>query len=161
LTYKNEISYRGSRGLKIFITTFLVVQILLPLRHHAIAGDVLWTEEGHRCAWRMMLRAKSASTQYTLVSDRGIQKIRLRDYVVGHQMSDVKWKPDVIWQLAQRIGDDAIAEGHKGVEIYVSAEVGVNGRGRKPLVDSTKNIYGVEWNYFGHQEWLLIAPWGL
>ncbi|WP_316930169.1 HTTM domain-containing protein [Leeuwenhoekiella sp. MAR_2009_132] len=34
------------------------MQLELPLRHWIIKDDVLWTEEGHRLSWRMMLRSK-------------------------------------------------------------------------------------------------------
>ncbi|MEO8934257.1 MAG: HTTM domain-containing protein, partial [Xanthomarina sp.] len=40
----------------ILITLFsiyFIIQIALPLRHHFIEGNVLWTEEGHRLSWRM------------------------------------------------------------------------------------------------------------
>ena len=46
---------------------YFIIQIALPLRHLAIKDDVLWTEEGHRLSWRMMLRSKTGyTTMYTL-----------------------------------------------------------------------------------------------
>ena len=35
---------------------YLLVQVVLPLRHWLYPGDVAWSEEGHRFAWRMKLR---------------------------------------------------------------------------------------------------------
>ncbi|MEO1012265.1 MAG: HTTM domain-containing protein, partial [Bacteroidota bacterium] len=32
--------------------TYFLIQLLLPLRHHIIKDEVLWTEEGHRLSWR-------------------------------------------------------------------------------------------------------------
>ena len=43
---------------------YFLIQIALPLRHYFIEDDVLWTEEGHRLSWRMMLRIKSGYTTY-------------------------------------------------------------------------------------------------
>lgn len=43
---------------------FLIIMILLPLRHWVINDDVLWTEEGHRLSWRMMLRNRRGFTTY-------------------------------------------------------------------------------------------------
>jgi hypothetical protein len=37
---------------------YVAAQILLPLRHWVYPGAVRWTEQGHRFAWRMMLRTK-------------------------------------------------------------------------------------------------------
>ena len=42
-----------------FLSLYFCLQVALPLRHHFIQGDVLWTEEGHRMSWRMMLRSRS------------------------------------------------------------------------------------------------------
>ena len=38
------------------IAVWIAVQLLLPLRHFAIAGNVHWTGEGSRFSWHMMLR---------------------------------------------------------------------------------------------------------
>ena len=37
---------------------YFAIQLLLPIRHYFIKDDVLWTEEGHRLSWRMMLRSR-------------------------------------------------------------------------------------------------------
>ena len=143
------------------VTGFLIIQFFIPLRHHLIKGDVLWTEEGHRCSWRMMLRAKSARTTYRLVTDDGERRIRLRDYLVPHQRADAQWKPDVIWRMAQIIGDEARQKGKKNIQVFVDAALSVNGRTYSQYTDASFNLYGSDWNYCGHQEWLLIAPWAL
>lgn len=46
---------------------YLAVQLALPLRHHFIPGDVLWTEEGHRLSWRMMLRSRQGAVRFRVV----------------------------------------------------------------------------------------------
>lgn len=38
---------------------YFLIQLLLPLRHFLIEGNVAWTEEGYRLSWRMMTRDKS------------------------------------------------------------------------------------------------------
>ncbi|MGK2886998.1 MAG: hypothetical protein ACSLE8_19885, partial [Rhodococcus sp. (in: high G+C Gram-positive bacteria)] len=45
---------------------WVVVQLVVPLRHFAIEGRPSWTEEGHRFAWHMMLRDKSGSARFHL-----------------------------------------------------------------------------------------------
>lgn len=54
-------------GITVFVIYF-VIHILLPLRHWVIKDDVLWTEEGHRLSWRMMLRVKSGYANYKVVN---------------------------------------------------------------------------------------------
>ena len=45
---------------------FFLIQIAFPLRHHFIKDNVLWTEEGHRLSWRMMLRTKSGKAVFRI-----------------------------------------------------------------------------------------------
>jgi len=49
-------SLRWTTATAIFV--WFSVQLLLPLRHLAIAGNVHWTDEGSRFSWHMMLRHK-------------------------------------------------------------------------------------------------------
>lgn len=144
---------------KPFIAVFVlyfVVQTLLPLRHHFIQDNVLWTEEGHRLSWRMMLRSKSGSTSYRAVDKATgrVIPIKLRDYLSKKQTRSASTKPDVIWQFAQKL-KSIYAEKGMDVEVYVRAYVRVNGRKSKRLIDPDIDLASVKWNPFKHSEWIL------
>ena len=145
----------------IVILIYFIVQLLLPLRHWRIPGDVLWTEEGHRLSWRMMLRSKSGYAKFRVLNaEEGINKIiNPLDYLTVKQMRDMSWKPDMIWQFAQIIEADYIEErGVDDVAVYVDSRVSVNGRQRFQLTDASVDLSEVKWNRFGHQKWLLPKP---
>lgn len=137
---------------------FVLFQLLLPLRHHLIAEDVLWTDEGHRLSWRMMLRSRGGYTDF-FVEEKGTGK-RL-EYPLVEKLSNKQRNristPDMIWQMAQRIKKE-YAE--KGIEVAVYAEswVSINGREYSKFVDETVDLAAVKWNYFGHNEWILPKP---
>lgn len=142
-------------GLTIAIS-FLIIQFALPLRHHFITDNVLWTEEGHRLSWRMMLRTKSGSIGFSVV-DKATKKrtvVRLKDYLTRKQMRTIQTKPDVIWQFAQRLKKEYAAQGVE-IEVYASCNIKVNGRKFKRLIDPKADLAAVSWNYFRHSEWLL------
>ena len=82
---------------------WLLVQFLLPLRHWVIPGDVLWTEEGHRLSWRMMLRSKRGVNIFYIQDPITCVKkrIRLNDFLTKKQIYAMGGKPDMIWQFAQ------------------------------------------------------------
>ncbi|MFT4033401.1 MAG: HTTM domain-containing protein, partial [Siphonobacter sp.] len=67
-THPKYTNANQSTQYKTLITTILVVysvwQLYLPLRHWLIPGEVLWTEEGHRMSWRMMLRSRQGTIDY-------------------------------------------------------------------------------------------------
>jgi hypothetical protein len=143
----------------VFKTVFLVyfiIQIALPVRHYFIEDNVLWTEEGHRLSWRMMLRSKSANTSFTVVdkASKVQTKIKLEEYLTKKQIRSASTKPDVMWQFAQRL-KTVYAEKGKDIEVNVKAYVGVNGRPLKQLIDPNVDLASVKWNPFKHHDWIL------
>src|SRR5690606_9254244 len=67
IDFQNELSAEGLHVFKYFFVPYLILQILLPIRHWFIKGDVLWTEEGHRLSWRMMLRSRSGEAFFKVI----------------------------------------------------------------------------------------------
>ncbi|MEM6642364.1 MAG: HTTM domain-containing protein [Bacteroidota bacterium] len=139
------------------VAIYFLVQLLLPLRHYAYAGPVSWTDEGHKLSWRMMLRRKSGSVNFTLVdqSTGTRSKVQLRNYLTPNQLSSFKGHPDMIWQLAQRIGAEKQAEG-KEVAVFVNASISLNGHPHRALIDPKVDLTSVPWEPWKHSDWILI-----
>jgi uncharacterized membrane protein YphA (DoxX/SURF4 family) len=142
------------------ITTVLVVYVLvnitLPIRHHFFKDNVLWTEEGHRLAWRMMLRTKSGSASFTVV-DKETNKssiVKLKDHLTKKQQSRVATKPDFIWQFAQYLKQEYAKKG-QDVEVFARVYVSVNGKPYKQLIDPKVDLASEEWHHFKHHDWIL------
>jgi hypothetical protein len=138
---------------------YFAIQIALPLRHWWFTDDVLWTEEGHRLSWRMMLRTKAARlTVY--VEEKGTGVREPYDYeslLSAKQQRSVKSKPDMLWQLAQRI--EAIeAEKGRDVAVYMDSSVKVNDGVYHPFIDPNVDLAAEEWQHFKHHEWILPSP---
>ncbi len=154
---ENELRIPSYHSLRSgFIILWLFVQIVLPLRHWFIKGDVLWTEEGHRMSWRMMLRTKQSNTSIKIVnkSTQDIFYVNKNDYLTRKQQKMLA-KPDGIWQFCQRLKEEYAEKGQE-VEIYVNALVSVNGGELKPLIDKDYNMAEAEWDYFFHNDWVLL-----
>ena len=137
-------------------TIYFIIQIILPLRHHFIKDNVLWTEEGHRLSWRMMLRSKSGYATFKVV-DKDTNKetlIDLNDYLTKKQQRLVTTRPDVIWQFAQHLKNDYKSKG-QDIAVYVKAKVSVNGRPHKTLIDTKTDLASVKWQPFKHSDWVL------
>lgn len=64
-------------------------------------------------------------------------------------------KPDMIWQMCQRIKQHYAAQG-KDVAIYVNSMASINGAPMKLLIDPDVDMAAAEWNYWGHDDWVLI-----
>lgn len=139
-----------------FFSIYFLIHIALPLRHHFLEDNVLWTEEGHRLSWRMMLRSKSGSVNYRVIDEATNQKIpiNLDDYLTKKQQRGASAKPDVIWQFAQHLKQD-FAEKGISIKVYVRAYVSVNGKPSKQLIDPEVDLANEEWHHFKHHDWIL------
>lgn len=134
---------------------YFIIQLALPIRHWFIDGNVLWTEEGHRLSWRMMLRAKSGFQHFTVIDkkDRNKIPIRLNDYLTSKQISSMAVHPDMIWQFAQRLKKQ-YAENGQDISVFVDGAVSVNGRTSQPLIDNAVDIANVPWRIVRHHYWV-------
>jgi len=139
-----------------FITPYIILQALLPLRHYAIKGNVLWTEEGHRISWRLMLRYRTGQIDYKVVDKKTNQIIPFKnsELLTEYQYNRLQY-PDMILQMAHLIKKH-FAEKGKDVAVYASkSKVSVNGKFSQPLIDPNVDLASKSWNYFGHNEWIL------
>ena len=135
---------------------YFIIQIALPLRHHLVEDNVLWTDEAHKMSWRMMLRSKSGFATYTVVDKETDQKtyIKLDDYLSKKQKRLVTSKPDVMWQFAQYLKKDFAQQG-KDVSVFVNCKISVNGRPFTPYIDSKVDLAAIKWDPYKHCEWIL------
>lgn len=154
---KSEIKIPGyKKVLLAFFSLYFLIQFLLPLRHWTFKDDVLWTEEGHRLSWRMMLRAKAGSQTFTVVdANTGLsERVNKSSHLTRKQMRSLNTKPDFIWQFAQYL-KKYYAQQDKEVQVYVKGVVSVNGKPRQALVNDTIDLANVKWQHFKHSDWLL------
>lgn len=140
----------------IVLGVYAAYHVLMPLRHWTIQDNVLWTEEGHRLSWRMMLRSKSGIATYR-IEDKATKErtvVKLNEHLSRKQKHLASTKPDVIWQFSQYLKDYYAKEG-KDVAVYVDCKISVNGRGYQRLIDPEVDIASEEWSIFRHADWIL------
>jgi len=153
----NEIIIPSFRKpLLVLLSLWFIVQISLPLRHHFFQDNVLWTEEGHRLSWRMMLRSKSGRSNFKVVEagSRDTIYVDKSQYLSKKQMRSINSKPDLIWQFAQRLKREYAREG-KNVQVFVNSKVSVNGRPFQQFIDPKVDLAGEKWHHFKHHPWIL------
>ncbi|UKM65997.1 HTTM domain-containing protein [Flavobacteriaceae bacterium GSB9] len=140
---------------------YFIVQIGLPLRHHFFEDNVLWTEEGHRLSWRMMLRTKGAQIAYWIEDKETNRReyVNLNDYLTTKQKRAASTKPDVIWQFAQHLKQEYAAKG-KAIAVYVNCKVSVNGKPFEPLINPEIDLANSPWYPFKHSAWILPSKPG-
>ena len=152
-----EVSYRSKPLLLWFFIPYFIIQLILPVRHWFIPNDVLWTEDGHRLSWRMMLRSRNAITHFRII-DKETNKLIEYNYkkrLTQKQQNFVAANPDGIWQMAQIIKKEFEEKGIK-VAIYVDSQVSINNNPFQTFIDPQVDFATAKWNYFGHDAWVLV-----
>ncbi|NNJ88563.1 MAG: HTTM domain-containing protein [Eudoraea sp.] len=140
-------------------SVYFVIQLLLPVRHFFIADDVLWTEEGHRMSWRMMLRSRSGYVQFVVVNkDTGAKTIESPNlYLTPKQLDKVSCYPDFIWQFAQYLKEEYSARGQQ-ISVFAKSKVSINGKPLAAFTDPSVDLAAVKWDHLHHHSWILPSP---
>lgn len=138
---------------------YFIIQIGLPLRHWFIEDNVLWTEEGHRLSWRMMLRSKRGSITVKVVDKNTGQEERIDIYtkLTSKQRTSLATKPDFIWQYAQRLKKEYAEQG-KDIAVYVNARVSINHRPMYEFIDSSVDIANEKWSFSNTTTGYFLLP---
>jgi hypothetical protein len=138
-----------------FVVVWLLVQVLVPLRHWIYPGNVAWNEEGHRFSWRMKLRAKPGVARFFVTDERNdVFLIKPVEFVTPLQARRMVCIPDMILQFAHYLGQSWEANGHSNVKVIASVQCALNGRPLAPLVDSGINLYDQQ-RTLGYVDWVL------
>jgi vitamin K-dependent gamma-carboxylase len=142
------------------IGIYFLFQIIIPMRPWFYAGNVLWTEEGYRMSWKMMLRSKNG-TVYFKVINTASRQLWIIDPAKKFSSEQVNWlaiSPDIIWQYSQRIKNDFAKKSYNNIQVYAIGEVSLNRSKPTPLIDSTVNLAAIKWQPFKHSTWITKGP---
>jgi vitamin K-dependent gamma-carboxylase len=139
----------------LLLAAYLSLQLLLPLRHLAYPGEVNWTEEGFRFAWRVMLIEKTGSVELRVHDPATGQTWRVspRRELTRMQLQMMSTQPDMIAQYARHVAA-RFAREDAAVEVYADAWVSLNGRRPQRLIDPAVDLAQPE-NAFARRAYVL------
>lgn len=151
---------RSVRPVAVFLAVWVVIQLLVPLRHLVVPGHVYWTEEGQRFSWMMLVRSKQGSVTYRLTdaTSGSSWSVDPGSYLTSNQVGTLADKPDMMLQFAHYLGELFRAEGYRMVEVRADTAVSLNGRPAQPIIDPEVDLMQVAWPWFGPAEWILPGP---
>jgi hypothetical protein len=136
------------------IVAYVALQVLLPLRHHALPGDVLWNEDGMRFSWQVMVREKHGAVTFVVRFPDGRRlEVPPGNYLTPRQEREMAGQPDLILQLARRIRADFGGD----VEVHAETRVSLNGRRGVALIDPEVDLARVD-DVLPRADWVTDAP---
>lgn len=126
----------------VLVVGWVVVQLLMPLRHLAYPGDVRWTEEGYRWSWRVLLTEKEGSATFTVTdpSTGRATTVYPGDELEPFQERAMSTRPGLLAQYARHLADQAEAQGRMRPVVTVEAWVAMAGRPRRLLIDPDADL---------------------
>lgn len=129
----------------LFIISWWATQILVPLRHWTIPGNVAWNEGGHRFSWRMKLRDKRGTAKfYVVVNKKPSLVIDAKEHLNRRQVRKMSCNPDLIWQFAQFLDTEYTINPDDDVQVYVSAMCSLNTREPASLINRLIDLSEIE-----------------
>lgn len=137
---------------------YLAVQVAVPLRHWIYPGDVAWSEEGHRFAWRMKLRSKQVRLALRAREPASGREwtVDLRRWLTPKQIAEAQVRPLLVWQVARRVRRDLEAELGRRIEVRARARGSLNFRAHEQdLIDPRVDLSRVEYRPFDPAPWIV------
>lgn len=143
---------------KAFLSIFLIFQLLFPLRHLVIPGNMFLTGEGYMAGWNMIDSLTRTDLGMTVVDqEKNLQyRVEAMDYLTKRQTSTVGRFPEFLPQVADHIAAKASVWNIDSAAVMVSVQVSRNGDAPINLVDDEMNLAGQESKFLTHSEWILI-----
>ena len=149
-----------------FLTAYVLVQCLVPLRHFLYEGNVSWNEAGHTFAWHMKLRDKDCRATFTVTdSQTGEQWVvgaeEQRIHMTSAQRRRALARPQMILQYAHFLRDNYEALGVHRPIVRADVQVSLNGRPYRPMIDPDADLAQIEYRLFRTPDWVPPLEKGL
>jgi hypothetical protein len=143
-----------------FLGVWVLIQVVVPLRHFAIPGDVAWTEEGHRFSWRMKLRSKNGLTKFYAYdpSTRTGSEISIDTLLTWGQIDEMSGRPHMIYQYARHLHRELEKQGKGHHEIRVAAFAILNYGRPGLMIDPSINLAAQSYSLVRHNGWIRPRP---
>ena len=156
---KNKViasQIRSNKKVPFLIWCFVFWQLLFPLRHWLYPGNVLWTEEGFRFSWKVMLVEKTGSAEFKVIDQNGkMTEVNNRNFLTEKQEVFMSYQPDMILQFAHYLAKTYKERGYANPKVYVDCFLTLNGRTSKRLIDPNVDL-AAQRNGIYHKPWILF-----
>jgi vitamin K-dependent gamma-carboxylase len=135
------------------LAVWMLVQLIVPMRHVFIPGNPSWTEEGHRFAWHMKLRSKSCNEQFYIEREDTGERVAVQGmpFLENWQRRKVSARPQLVIQYAQYLSD--IHGG--GLAVYADIECSLNGAPHRQLINPDVDLTMVQFRDWKKNNWIL------
>lgn len=125
---------------------FFSIQSVIPIRHYFLTNNVLWTENGLRFAWHVMVMEKNGYVTF-IIEDNNTDKSwkeHPSSKLTTVQEKQMSFQPDMIWQYAQHLKNVYQLKGFDNISIYANSKVSLNGRPSQDFINPNKDLLTIK-----------------
>lgn len=144
------------------LSTYFLVQLILPFRHFLIDGNVFWTAEAKMWSWHMMSGQTEVNATFYIdeFDEEGAlveaHEIEPSKFLNVSQMRNLGKYPYCIPQFARFIKREAKLAGMTDVKVYADVIVMRNNKTPRFIVDPNTELSSVYYNNsLVHNRWIL------
>jgi hypothetical protein len=139
-----------------FVTFYIAIQNLVPLRHFLYSGGIEWMYMEHRFSWQMMLARPFTRTLFYVADPNTGREVRVQagKYLDLQQTIHMGWRPDMVWQFARFLANKIPRNGLEPLRVQVRMYVSVNRRRPQLFLDPNVDL-AAEPRSWGRPRWLL------
>ena len=142
--------------LKIIIPAYILVQLLLPFRHHFIPNDVNWTGQGKKFSWRMKMPHKKPGQIQILTFDKTSgEQLFPKVNIAPHQLNALIYHPTLLPQFLDALASNLNNKNNKDLNFKVNINVSMNGRVMQQVYTSNLSIENTQLNIWQNNDWIL------
>ncbi len=141
----------------ILLACYFLIQVIFPFRYLYYPGNLLWTEQGYRFSWRVMLMEKSGTSFFYVKDGEHGRKFQVNnaEFLTSYQERMVETQPDMILQYAHILKKQYQAKGFADPQVTVESYVSLNGTGSQLYIDSSVNLADEKESWFAPKKWIL------
>ncbi len=140
------------------VWVFMAVQVLVPLRHWAVPGPVDWTGQQQWFSWRMKVSSRQSTAKFILRRFEGDEPAIVEPgrMINSMQLNMMTQHADMVYKFVQYLKSD-LKERMNIDTAIINAEILVefNGRPAQYFVDPERDLFDIEYEPCGPNDWIL------
>ncbi|MGB1247864.1 MAG: HTTM domain-containing protein [Chitinophagales bacterium] len=139
------------------IVLFVVFQFLFPFRHLLIPGQVDYTGQGQRFAWRMKIMYKAHDIQFYFTYDGNTEKtpVKIADLMTDKQYTNLIYYPNCVPVAAKYLKKILIEKGVPNPKVYADFKIGFQGQELQSLFSPDIDLAMINYHPHKKNDWII------
>jgi len=157
ITKKPVLGFKPKKIILIGLSIYVLVQLILPIRHLFIPGNVDWTGEGQRFAWRMKIQIRDINECEFAIFDldtKTIYPVKINAHIHRIQKHQMIQYPKMILDFAHYLKEYARENNMPTIMVKAKINVKFNQRKSVEIISPDLDLTKEKWNSFAHNEWI-------